>query len=93
MKLSDRLFPFNKSYLTREMKIGSERSGVKKIRIHDLRHNHSSLLVKMGFLSLLIAERLGHERLQFTMETYSQLYPNKQIEVADKIDDLIALPK
>lgn len=75
------------------MKIGGERSGVKKIRIRDLRHSYASLLVEMRFLSLLIAERLGHERLQFTMETYSQLYPNKQIEVSDKLDDLIALPK
>lgn len=90
MKETDRLFPFNKSYLTREMKIGCERSGVKKIRIHDLRHSHASLLVEMEFSPLLIAERLGHERVQTTMETYSHLYPNKQIEVADKLDDLIS---
>lgn len=90
MKETDRLFPYNKSYLTREMKIGCEKSGVKKIRIHDLRHSHASLLVEMGFSPLLIAERLGHERIQTTLETYSHLYPNKQIEVADKIDDLIA---
>jgi integrase len=90
IKQSDRLFPFNKSYLTREMKIGCERSGVKKIRIHDLRNSHASLLVEIGFSPLLIAEKLGHERVQTTMETYSHIYPNKQIEVADKLDDLIA---
>ncbi len=44
----------------------------------------------MGFSPLLIAERLGHERVQTTMETYSHLYPNKQIEVANQLDELMA---
>lgn len=65
-------------------------SGVKKIRVHDIRHSHASLLVEMGFSPLLIAERLGHERVQTTMETYSHLYPNKQIEVANQLDELMA---
>ena len=34
----DRIFPITKSYLHHEMKRGCEASGVKKIRIHDLRH-------------------------------------------------------
>lgn len=36
--------------------------------------------------NLLIAERLGHERIQTTLETYSHLYPNKQAEVARQLD-------
>ena len=63
---------------------------MKKIRIHDIRHSHASLLVEMGFSPLLIAERLDHERVQTTMETYSHLYPNKQIEVARQLDDITA---
>ena len=62
--------------------------GVKKIRMHDIRHSHASMLVERGFSPLLIAERLGHERVQTTMETYSNLYPNKQIEVAMQLDGL-----
>ena len=62
---------------------------MKKIRIHDIRHSHASLLVEMGFSPLLIAERLGHERVQTTMETYSHLYPNKQTEVANRPDGVI----
>ena len=53
------------------------------------RHSHASLLVEMGFSPLLIAERLGHERVQTTMETYSHLYPNKQTEVARQLDGLM----
>ena len=89
LKPDDRLFPYTKSYLTHEMERGCKLSGVKKIRIHDIRHSHASLLVEMGFSPLLIAERLGHERVQTTMETYSHLYPNKQTEVANRLDGVM----
>ena len=85
----DRLFPYTKSYLSHEMIRGCKLSGVKKIRVHDIRHSHASLLVEMGFSPLLIAERLGHERVQTTMETYSHLYPNKQTEVANRLDGVM----
>ncbi len=85
---NDRLFPYTKSYLYHEMDYGIKKSGVKKIRVHDIRHSHASLLVEMGFSPLLIAERLGHERIQTTMDTYSHLYPNKQTEVATRLDML-----
>lgn len=84
----DRLFPYTKSYLYHEMEYGIKESGVKRIRVHDIRHSHASLLVEMGFSPLLIAERLGHERVQTTMDTYSHLYPNKQVEVANQLDSL-----
>lgn len=71
------------------MEYGCKTSGVKKIRVHDIRHSHASLLVEMRFSPLLIAERLGHEKVQTTMETYSHLYPNKQIEVANQLDELM----
>ena len=71
------------------MERGCKHSGVKRIRIHDIRHSHASLLVEMGFSPLLIAERLGHERVQTTMETYSHLYPNKQTEVANGLDGVM----
>ena len=85
----DRLFPSTQHYLNPEMERGCKRSGVKKIRVHDVRHSHASLLVEMGFSPLLIAERLGHERVQTTMETYSHLYPNKQTEVARQLDGIL----
>lgn len=50
----------------------------------------ASLLVELGFSPLLIAEILGHERVRTTMDTYSHLYPNKQIEVANQLDSLIS---
>ena len=85
---TDRLFPVTKSYLNYEMKRGSEKSGVKRIRLHDLRHSHASLLIEQGISPLLISERLGHEKVQTTLHIYSHLYPNKHEQVADKLQEL-----
>ena len=65
---------------------GIKETGVKRIRIHDLRHSHASLLVELGFQPLAIAERLGHEKIETTLNTYSHLYPNKQAELADRLE-------
>ena len=81
----DRLFPVSKYYIEREMQRGIRSSGVKKIRVHDLRHSHASMLVAMGFQPLEIADRLGHERIQTTLDTYSHLYPNKRTQIAERL--------
>jgi integrase len=85
IKKADRLFQLTKSSLEQEMKRGTGLSGLKKIRIHDLRHSHASLLIELGFTPLEIAERLGHERIETTLNTYAHLYPNKQMKIADKL--------
>lgn len=82
------LFPVTKSYLHSEMTRGTKKSGIKRIRVHDLRHSHASMLIEEGFSALLISERLGHESIETTLQTYSHLYPNKQIEVANRLDQM-----
>ena len=84
-----RVFPYSRYYLYRQLKKGCAAAGVKTIRVHDLRHSHASLLVEMGYSPLLIAERLGHDHVQTTMDTYSHLYPNKQRDVANRLDAFI----
>ena len=63
-------------------------SGVKEIRTHDLRHSHASLLIELGYDILLISERLGHENVETTWNTYGHLYPNKQEKLAVELDNL-----
>lgn len=82
----ERMFRFTKSYMEHEIIRGIKASGVKRIRLHGLRHSHASLLVELGFTPLAIAERLGHEKIEITLNTYSHLYPNKQGELADKLE-------
>lgn len=62
---------------------------LKKIRIHDFRHSHASLLINQGEDYLVVKERLGHASITTTIDTYSHLYTSKQKDLADKLDDLI----
>lgn len=87
---NERLFETTKYYLNHEMIRGCKLSGVKKIRVHDLRHSHASLLIELGCDPLLIKERLGHEKIQTTLNTYSHLYPNKQNEVAGRLGKIMS---
>ena len=81
----ERLFQITKSYLHHEMDRGAKAAGVKRIRIHDLRHSAISLLIEMGFSALAIAERVGHASIDITYR-YAHLFPTKQTEMADKLD-------
>lgn len=58
-KPGTRLFPALKQGLAREIECGSARAGVKRIRVHDLRHSHVSLLIDVGFTALAIARPHG----------------------------------
>ena len=69
------------------MTYGSEKSGVKRIWIHDLRHSHVALLIELWFSPVAIASRLGHESIEITFN-YAHLYPSKQIEVANKLKEI-----
>ena len=70
-------------------KILKRDSNLKKIRIHDFRHSHASLLINQGEDYLVVKERLGHASITTTIDTYSHLYPSKQKDLADKLDNLI----
>lgn len=85
---TDRLFPVYKSYLYRMMKKGSELAGVKKIRVHDLRHSHVSLLIHMGYSAVAIAERVGHESVDITYR-YAHMFPSVQMDMANKLNQLM----
>lgn len=80
-----RIFPITKSYLHHEMNRGCKAQGVKRIRIHDLRHSHVSLLIDMGFSAVAIADRVGHESIDITYR-YAHLFPSKHSEIAEKLD-------
>lgn len=84
---TQRLLPVSKYYLEREVKRGAKEAGLKQIRVHDMRHSHVALLIEMGMPILAISERLGHEKVETTLNTYGHLYPNKQRQLADMLND------
>ena len=65
-----------------------QRTGVKVIRVHDIRHSHASLLINMGTDALLVQQRLGHEKVSTTLGTYAHLYPDRPNNVADRLEAL-----
>ena len=87
IKMNDRIFTISKSYLHHERDREAEAAGGKGIRIHDLMHSHISLLIDMGFSAVAIADRVGHESIDITYQ-YAHLFPSKQTEMADRLDDL-----
>ncbi len=80
-----RIFPLSKHTLKRGMEYGCKESGVKVIRIHDLRHSHVSLLINMGYSAVAIGNRVGHESVEITYR-YAHLFPNVQKDMADKLN-------
>jgi integrase len=84
-KMSDRMFPVSKNYLSAHLKQIAEEAGVKYIRLHDLRHSHVSHLIELGFTPVAISERVGHESIEITLR-YAHLFPTKQTEMANRLN-------
>ena len=85
LEADSRIFPLSKYALKRGMAYGCKASGVKVIRIHDLRHSHVSLLINMGYSAVAIGNRVGHESVEITYR-YAHLFPTVQKEMADKLN-------
>ena len=81
--------PTSKHTLPRALEKLAELAGVHRIKIHALRHSHAFLLISMGENPLLLKERLGHEKIQTTLGTYGHLYPNTNLEIANKLTGIL----
>lgn len=77
--------PINPSNLRRNFNSLIEKAQLPSIRFHDLRHSHATLLLTLNENPKVVAERLGHNNVRTTLDTYSHLLPNMQQKVASKI--------
>lgn len=59
-----------------------------KIRFHDLRHTHATLLLKAGANIKAVSERLVHTSVPMTLNTYIHLLPDMQKDAVWKLNDL-----
>ena len=80
----ERIFNVTKYYLHHEMDRGAKESGVERIRIHDLRHSHVSLLIELGFSAVAIGDRVGHESVVITYR-YAHMFPSTQDAMAREL--------
>jgi integrase len=83
---NDRIFPITDRAIQKKMKQKTELSKLKPIRVRDLRHSHIALLIEKGMQPLVIAQRVGHDSVNTTMNIYGHLYPNKKKQVADMLN-------
>ncbi|MGD9997504.1 MAG: tyrosine-type recombinase/integrase [Ilumatobacteraceae bacterium] len=67
-----------------------QRNGLPRIRFHDLRHTHASLLVADGTAIKVVSERLGHAHPAFTMHTYQHVLPGMSAAAAERFATLVA---
>lgn len=86
MPENERIFRIVSRTLEKRVERNIKASGVKKIRVHDIRHSHASYLINQGVQPLIIKERLGHKDIKITMNTYGHLYPSQQKGVVDMMD-------
>jgi integrase len=63
------------------------KSGLRKIRLHDLRHTFGSLLIQSGASIVYVKEQMGHSSIQVTVDTYGHLIPGANISFVDRLDE------
>ena len=66
------------------------RAGLRRIRLHDLRHTHATIAVRAGVPLKVISERLGHESPAFTLKQYAHVMPGMQAQAAAQVAGLIS---
>jgi integrase len=84
--------PLHPQTVTQEfLKLISD-SKIPRVRFHDLRHTHATILLSRGVHPKIVSERLGHSTVGITLDTYSHVLPGMQEKAAMKIDIALALP-
>ena len=68
----------------------AERAGLPRLRFHDVRHAHASLLLQQGVHPKIVSERLGHSTVGITLDVYSHVLPSLQAQAASGLDALLA---
>jgi integrase len=62
------------------------KAGIRKIRLHDLRHTFGSLLIQAGASIVYVKEQMGHSNIQVTVDTYGHLIPGANVNYVDRLD-------
>jgi integrase len=66
-----------------------KRAGLKPIRLHDARHSHATIMLKIDVHPKIVQERMGHSNIQVTLDTYSHIVPGLQEKAAKRFDEAL----
>lgn len=76
----------NPKYFSNKFRKFLDRKGLKKIRLHDIRHSNATLMLTYGVPVKIAAQRLGHSSVSVTLDIYSHVLQEMQNEVTEKIE-------
>jgi integrase len=65
------------------------RAGLRRLRFHDLRHSHATLMLVSGVHPKVVQERLGHSSIAITLDTYSHVLPGLQEAAVRRLDEFL----
>lgn len=82
-----RLYPPD---ITRDFHRLTDATGLPRIRLHDLRHPHATLLLKAGEVAKIVTERLGHSTAAYTQDAYQHVLPGMQRAAATRFHERLA---
>lgn len=85
--------PLDPREFTKRFQRYLEKAGLPKVRLHDLRHTHASLLLARGVHPKVVQERLGHSSITITLDLYSHLAPGLQEAAAATLNGLLRKEK
>lgn len=81
--------PWRPEYVTRAFSRLVKESGVRRGRLHDLRHGRASLMIQAGIGIEVISKMLGHSSIRTTVDRYAHLLDGVGRAAAQKTDQLI----
>ena len=81
--------PIDPNNVDRDYERLVKKAGVKRIRIHDLRHSYATLALSTGEHVKVVSETLGHEDVATTLRTYAHVLPEQRRALADKMEALL----
>lgn len=88
LKNGKTIYPSN---LTKTWLKDVKEAELPRIRFHDMRHTHATMLIQRNVNVKIISERLGHSKSSITLDVYSHVIPSMQLELANTIEDMITL--
>jgi integrase len=77
------------SEISRALKRAIKAANLPDIRFHDLRHSHATILLQANVHPKIVSARLGHSKIQVTMDTYSHLTDSIEGIAVDTLDTLL----
>jgi integrase len=63
------------------------KAGLRRVRLHDLRHTFASLLIQHRESLVYVRDQMGHSSIKVTIDTYGHLVPGANRQAVNRLDD------